>query len=94
MAKLTCKVCGTKYDYCPNCDKYKDEPRWKITFCSENCKDIFDTLVKHTVGKFSTKEAQKALSKLDLSGKGGFDADIRDHIDSIMATSKNSEVTN
>lgn len=94
MAKRICKVCGEEYDYCPGCPKHAGEPKWKISFDTENCKNIFDTLVKHSVGKITTKEARRALYKLDLSGKNHFAADVRDKINSIMNTNQNSEAAN
>ena len=51
MAKTnrTCKVCGLEYYFCPACSatKANPQPKWKINYCSENCKTIFDTVVKY-----------------------------------------------
>lgn len=92
MAKRICKVCGGEYDYCPGCPKYQDQPRWKISFDCENCKDIFDTLVKQSTDKITVKEARRALYRLDLQNRANFNEDIQRHLNSVMATrSQNSE---
>ena len=97
MAKRICKVCGTEYDYCPGCPKYQDQPRWRISFDCENCKDIFDTLVKQSTGKMTIKETRRALYKLDLSNRANFNEDIQRHLNSVLTTrsqSQNSEEKN
>lgn len=88
MAKLTCKVCGTEYSYCPHCPADKDKPKWMSTFCEENCKEIFDTLVSHTVHKISDVEARDKLKRLDLSKRETFDPDIRDYLEDILKQRK------
>jgi hypothetical protein len=88
MAKRICKVDGTVYDYCPNCDKYQNEPKWKVSFCCENCRSVFNTLVDNSVGKLTKKQTRNALSKLDLSKMETFTPAIQRQINSIMTKPK------
>lgn len=97
MAKRICKVCGTEYDYCPGCPRYKGEPHWKISFDCENCKSIFDTLVKQSTGKITSREAKRALNRLDLSNRANFNESIQKHLNTVMASrshNQNSEDNN
>lgn len=91
MANIKCKTCGTEYKYCLNCPAYRDEPKWRITFCSQNCKDIFDTLVAHTIGRMNKKEAKNALLSLDLSKQSVFDTDMQAHIEEILSNDEKKE---
>lgn len=69
MSKLnrTCCVDGVKYSYCPNCTKDNDKPVWMLTFCSENCKDIYEACAGYFAKMISIEDAKKMLSKCDLS---------------------------
>lgn len=62
-----CAVCGKNYPFCPRCGEDKDKPMWYFTFCSENCKDIYDVTSKFEDGQISGKDAKTKLDKLDLS---------------------------
>lgn len=86
MAKRHCKVCGAEYNYCPGCPEYTNEPRWRISYDTENCKEIFDTLVKQSTGKMTTKSARRKLLRLDLSNVESFNPDIRRHLESVINT--------
>lgn len=62
MSKIkTCVVCGKKYEYCGHCDKNGQNHRWKINYCSENCKDIFDIISKYANKHISIEDAKNAL---------------------------------
>lgn len=52
--KRQCVCCGEEYEYCPNCEKVK-QPLWRVTFCSEKCKDLFNM-----VSAYNTKRVGKA----------------------------------
>lgn len=69
MSKLnrTCCVDGVKYSYCPNCTKDNDKPVWMLTFCSENCKNIYEVCAGYFAKMINIEDAKKMLSKCDLS---------------------------
>ena len=62
-----CAVCENTYKYCPNCAQDKDKPTWYFTFCSSNCKNIYDVTSSYENGRIAANEAKKILDKLDLS---------------------------
>lgn len=67
MSKIkTCIVCGKKYEYCGHCDKGGQETRWKVNYCSENCRDIFDIISKYANNHISIDEAKEKLVGKDL----------------------------
>ena len=66
MANRTCKVCNTKYSYCPTCREDAFKPTWMSIFCSANCYNAFLTLSNVTNKKITEEMAKEELSKLDL----------------------------
>ena len=70
MAKYNrqCRTCGSKYNYCPSCSKADalKEP-WHSTFCCEDCRTIWKTLTKFSMGLLSKIEAKEILSKIELN---------------------------
>lgn len=86
--KRICKMCGTKYDYCPNCEKDADKPRWMILFHDKNCNKIFDTQQRHSQGIFSDQKAVEVLKECDLSVITKATESIRRQIANILSTAK------
>lgn len=94
MAKnRKCLLCGTAYSYCPTCPADRNLPKYMVSFDTENCKSVFNTLVSNTVGDLSDSEAKKALSKLDLSRKESYAKDTQKQIDRIMKVSEEKSET-
>lgn len=85
MAKKNreCLTCGTKYSYCPNCNR--KEPYWMADFHSENCKNIFQICTQYNVGLLSKEQAQEALNSCDLSNKANFAECIQHDFKNIFA---------
>lgn len=85
MAKLNrvCKVCGSKYRYCPSCETDL-RPTWYAMFHDENCKNIFMILTDEFLKKITTLEAKKELKKCDLSNSDNFTESIKKHLDNVM----------
>lgn len=69
MAKYTqtCLLCKQTYEYCGGCSKYKNFPTYMTTFCSENCKNIYQTMADFENGKISRDEAELKLAGLDTT---------------------------
>lgn len=75
MAKLNkkCVICGNEYYYCNrSCQDSLDKPSWMASFCSENCKKIYEAAAAFNVKKISAKEARIILDTCDLSHKDQF----------------------
>ena len=69
MAKYvqTCLLCKQTYEYCGGCSKYKNLPTFMTTFCSENCKNIYQTMADFENGILSKDKAKLKLSGLNTS---------------------------
>lgn len=80
-----CLLCKDGYHYCPTCKDSKDAPKYLINFDSQNCKDIFDVLVKNSLGEMSDEDAKKAIGKLDISKKENYDKGTKKQIERILA---------
>ena len=85
-----CLCCGKSYKYCPNCGKDEKKPLWYDSFCSENCKDIFDITTEYYFGHITKDKAKEGFSKCDLSKLESFrDSVIRD-VKKILETNEKS----
>lgn len=88
-----CATCHSKYDFCPRCDKDKNKELWHFTFCSENCKNIYDTASKYENGQISANEAKTLLDNLDLSKLNNFGESYKKSINRIMSSLSSSSST-
>lgn len=81
-----CYCCGEKYSYCPDCSK-KDAlaPTWKSEFCSETCKDLWQTATRYNMNKISKTEAKSIISKLDLKPVEQYSSCIQRDLGVILA---------
>ena len=66
MANRKCMCCKTEYDFCPNCGSGRLAPAWKAAFCSETCKELWQTLSRFSMNFITKSEAKSIISKLDL----------------------------
>lgn len=80
-----CKVCGESYSYCPTCGGASANEKYKIMFCSKNCKDIFDTCSAYNVGVINKETATTRLKELDLSKKSEFTGKLKENVDELTA---------
>lgn len=78
-----CATCGTKYSYCPNCNR--TEPSWMTSFHSENCKTIFQICTQYNVDLLTKEQAKEALNACDLSNKENFTECIQHDFSNIFA---------
>lgn len=68
MAKSKeCVVCGTKYEYCGNCNGAKKADTWRNNFCSENCRDLFKTASDFAGKLITVEDAKRQLSDINLN---------------------------
>lgn len=89
-ANRTCKVCGLKYYFCPDCSasRANPQPKWHINYCSENCKTIFDTVVHFNCNSVTKEEAAEILSKCDLSKIADFEENLKAGVKEIQKRDK------
>ena len=77
--------CGTHYKYCSGCSDYAHYPRWMESFCSDNCRKIFNIYMKNKAGLMNNAEAKAELLKCDLSNKDHFEEGLKAGIEAILA---------
>lgn len=84
----TCAVCHGEYLYCPNCKKDENKPTWMFVFCSENCRDIYETTSAYGRKDITAKEAKNRLDKLDISKLDNFGESYKKVISEIDEATK------
>lgn len=86
MAKLRkCLCCQSKYSYCPDCngaDKLK--PSYFATFCSEDCKTLWDSMTKFNFGTITKTEAKSIISTIELKPVETYAACIQRDLNNVM----------
>jgi hypothetical protein len=80
-----CRVCGSRYEYCPTCSQDKFKPTWMVEFHEENCRTIWDTCTRFNMELISKEEAQAIILECDLSKQENFAEFIKDDIAKILA---------
>lgn len=79
-----CCVCHGEHSYCPVCNpEDKKKPTWHFSYCSENCKSIYEVTSDYEDKKISANDAKKKLAKLDLSKLSNFGESYQKSINSI-----------
>ena len=80
----TCYLCGTRYQYCSTCYQDRMKPSWMNEFHSESCKDIFDICTRFNMDMITKEQAQKELTKCDLSNKENFKSYVQKDLEVIF----------
>lgn len=83
-----CIVCGARYEYCSNCDRFSRLPRWMESFHDDNCHIIFNTIMEYKAGVKTAKEAASILKKCDLSHRENINDGLNIYITAILADGK------
>ena len=78
-----CATCGKHYHYCPTCSADNKKPSWMNMFCSENCKDLFQTATDYYAGELTASKAKAAVNKLDITNKDQFKSSVVRMIDEL-----------
>ena len=84
MAKIrSCIVDAQEYKFCPNCGDNADQ-KWRMIFCSDNCRAIKKVWDSYTAGKMTASEAKDELGNCDMTKMDSFLPYIKPGIDEIM----------
>ncbi len=83
-----CLCCGTKYSYCPTCSVDKAKPTWMTEFCSESCKELFETATKYNLGKLTKSEAKEIIEKLELKERSAYVDCVQKDLENILTEEK------
>lgn len=79
-----CRVCQSKYEYCPTCSQDKYKPTWMVEFHEENCMKIWDICTRFNMELISKEEAKEAILACDLSKKETFVDFVQKDIANIL----------
>lgn len=86
MAKSNrkCVICGSEYYYCSHsCTDSLGKPSWMASFCSDNCRNIYNATAKYNMKKLTAEEAKEILDNCDLSNKENFVSSTKKLIEEI-----------
>lgn len=81
-----CIICGSAYTYCPKCGDGNKEETWRYLYDTELCNDIFNVVSSFTHGHIKKAEAKEKLEALKIPKEMKFNAEIKNQIDTIMAS--------
>lgn len=79
-----CVVDQKKFKYCSGCSDYARYPRWMESFCSDNCRKIFNTVMEYKARIKTVHQAADALKACDLSDLNHFEKSIGNLINTIL----------
>lgn len=90
MANMrVCRACGKEYEYCPNCGKYNLSEKWRVLFCSEECRDVFDVISSYNMGMTNKEGVQRILTKYHCNDTDKFVPSIQNKIKGIIPRNEN-----
>lgn len=92
-ANRTCYCCGREYYFCPSCPSDRKDPLIYTMWDSEICKDIFNTLVKESTKKITTKECKDKLIELGVEKVVINKESVKKHLDRVMNYKDVEDVT-
>lgn len=81
-----CIVSPTKhiYSYCPHCGQYNKNEKWRLIYCSENCKNIYHICDDFKNSKISVSEAYSELSKYEIPNMEDINEVIKSTVTEIL----------
>ena len=79
-----CICCSEKYQYCPSCGSDRLKPTWHSSFCSETCKDLWQTLSKYSMGFINKDEAAELINTLPLKDKSKYTVCVQRDLDKVL----------
>ncbi len=80
-----CCVCKQEYKFCPKCPEYQHLEPWHFSFCSENCRNIYNVTSKYENGQISDIDAKQQIQRTDLSRVEDFGYSYKNSIAKIMS---------
>lgn len=86
VIKRKCCVCGKEYEaYCPSCRESVNQPAYLVSFCSENCSQVYNACAGKFSGTYTNEEARALLDKCDLSRRVDFTPSTQNLIKEIYS---------
>ena len=84
--KRICHTCGKEYEYCPNCAAFESQPKWKSNWCSEECKDVWNILVRYNTEKISAAEVKSVLDSHGVVNYSKYSSLIASQLKKILSS--------
>lgn len=91
--KRICHTCGKEYDYCPNCAAFDSLPKWKANWDTEECKDVWNILVRYNTEKLSAARVKSVLDSYGVVNYSKYSSPIASQLKKIISseTKKNKD---
>lgn len=80
----TCLICSKQYTYCNTCGEYRHLPIFMVTFCGQNCLDIYNILSGYEGGEIDKNTAKNELESLDTSRHMYYSGSFKNSFNKIM----------
>lgn len=80
----TCLICGKQYTYCNTCGEYRHLPIFMVTFCGQNCLDVYNILSGYEGGEIDKNTAKNELESLDTSRHMYYSGSFKKSFNKIM----------
>lgn len=64
--KRKCVLDGTIYEYCPNCSGYNSNEKWRLIYCSDNCRQIDHIRDDYKSGRIDLNTAKSEMRKYNV----------------------------
>jgi hypothetical protein len=82
--KRICHTCGKEYDYCPNCAAYEALPKWKTNWDTEECKDVWNIIIRYNTEGIPASEVQAVLDSYGVANYSKYNAQISTALEKIL----------
>lgn len=85
-----CVLCGKEYYYCNVCNS--TDPSWMISFCSDNCRQIYNVVASYSMKKLTQEQANGKLKELDLKNENNYSEATKGLLSEINVEEKEETV--
>lgn len=91
-SKRSCICCGDKYSYCPSCGSDRLKPTWYSLFCSETCKELWETVSRFSMGFIDKNSAAEIVQALPLKDKSKYAEAVQAGIEKLLVKKTKPEL--
>lgn len=74
--KRICHTCGKEYEYCPNCSAFNSQPKWRANWDTEECKDIWNILVRYNTEGLDAARVKSVLNSYGVTNYSKYSSPI------------------
>lgn len=80
-----CACCGYQYEYCPSCTK-SAQPAWMASFCSKECKDLFNTISAYNMKRIGKPALQAFIAEHGITDVSKYSEPIKKVLEEVSAS--------